>query len=136
MTGFPARYCHVVASRVNGDDAYVLIETGSDGNSYLCGVTCVRRDGSWREWGSGNGGGWSPSGPDYVDLGTLSFWGEARRDADMVRIVFGGKTIEEPVKDGAYLAVWWRTPSPDEWPRIEAFHVGGEWRTPAWFECI
>src|SRR5258706_7054226 len=134
MVGFPSKYCHVVASRINGDDAYVLIETGSDGNSYLYGVSCRRRDGGWQEGGSGSGGGWSPSGPDYDQLGTLTFWGEAPGDADMVRIVFAGETITEAVAHSAYLAVWWRTPAPDgDHPRIEAFRVNGEWRPPAWF---
>lgn len=137
MVGFPAKYCRVVASRVNGDDAYVLIETGSDGNSYLYGVSCIRRDGGWHEGASGNAGGWSPAGPDDDALGTLTFWDEAPRDADMVRIVFGGETVEEPVVDGAYLAVWWRTPFPNgRGPRIEAFRINGEWRPPAWFECL
>jgi hypothetical protein len=28
MFGFPAKYCRVVASRVEGDDAYVLLVAG------------------------------------------------------------------------------------------------------------
>ena len=42
MFGFPPKYCHVVASRVHGDEAYVLIQTASDGSSYLYGVRCHR----------------------------------------------------------------------------------------------
>ena len=35
MLGLPMKYCRVVASRVNGDDAYVLLNTGSSEQPYL-----------------------------------------------------------------------------------------------------
>lgn len=127
MVGFPARYCRVVASRIEGDDAYVLLDTGSDGRPYLYGVNCSRHDGGWVEGGSGNGPSWSQAGPDEL-LGTLVIWGEAPGGADMVRARFGGVVVEEPVNNGVYLAVWWRTPSPGtSWPSVEAFRIRERW---------
>lgn len=97
MGGFPPKYCRVVASRVRGDDAYVLLDTGSDGNPYLYGVNCTRRDGHWCEGGSSNGPGWSQAGPDDL-LGTLVVWDEAPPDATYRRVphqrrVDSGKAI-------------------------------------------
>jgi hypothetical protein len=77
--------------------------------------------------GSSNGPGWSQTGPDDR-LGTLVVWGEAPPDADMVRVVFKGTPIEEPVNNGVYLAVWWRIQYPEEsGPYVEAFRVRGRW---------
>jgi hypothetical protein len=127
MCGFPAKYCRVAASRVEGDDAYVLLDTGSDGHPYNYGVNCSQRDGRWLEGGSSNGPGWSQAGPDD-HLGTLVVWGEAPPDAEMVRVGFEGTAIEEPVNNGVYLAAWWRTRRPEEsWPRVEAFRIRGMW---------
>jgi hypothetical protein len=127
MAGFPAKYCRVVASRVEGEDAYVLLDTGSDGRPYLYGVNCSKRDGGWLEGGSGNGPSWSQAGPDDL-LGTLVIWGDAPAEAEMVRAWFDGGAIEEPVNNGVYLAVWWRTRCPEEsWPRVEAFRIGDVW---------
>lgn len=127
MDGFPARSCRVVASRVHGDDAYVLLDTGSDGRSYLYGVNCSRHDGGWVEACSGNGPNWAQAGPDHL-LGTLVDWGEAPAGADMVRALFEGGAIEEPVQNGVYLVVWWRTPSPPaSWSRVDAFRIRGVW---------
>ena len=127
MSGFPAKYCRVVASRVEGDDAYVLLDTGPEGHPYLYGVNCSRGDGSWHDDGSGNTPCWAQSGPDIL-LGTLVIWGEAPVDAEMVRFSFEGTTTEEPVSNGVYLAAWWRTPSPEgSWPRVEAFRIRDVW---------
>jgi hypothetical protein len=110
MVGFPARYCRVVATCVNGDVAYVLLDTGSDG--------------LWSEGGSSNGPGWSQAGSD-PHLGTLVDWGEAPPQADAVRLDFNGVVLEVAVNDGAYLTAWWRVPCPRAaWPRVEAFRIG------------
>ncbi len=127
MAGFPARYCRVVASRVDENDAYVLLDTGSDGCPYLYGVNGSKRDGGWLEGGSGNGPSWSQAGPDDR-LGTLVAWGEAPADAEMVRVCFEGRSAEEPVNNGVYLAAWWRTHCPENsWPYVEAFRIGDVW---------
>jgi hypothetical protein len=128
MDGFPSKYCRVVASRVDHDDAYVLLDTGSDGRSYLYGVNCRRQDGLWHELSSSNGCGWSPSESDPL-RGTMVYWDEAPADADSVRIEFDGRIWEEPVRDRAFLAVWWNVTSPQSgWPQLVAARVKGEWR--------
>jgi hypothetical protein len=127
MSSFPARYCRVAASPVDGDDAYVLLDTGSDGRPYLYGVNCSKRDGRWEEGSSSNGPGWSQVGRDDL-LGTLVVWDQAPPGAEIVRVRFEGQAIEEPVQNGVYLAVWWRTRCPEEsWPRVDAFRVGDTW---------
>lgn len=129
MFGFPERYCRVVATAINGDDAFVLLDTGSDGRSYLYGVRCRRSGSEWFETGSSNGGGWSQCGED-PQLGMLALFGEAPAGADAIRTSFGGIAIEVLVRDGAFLAVWWNTACPsDDWPRVVAVHVGGAWRS-------
>jgi len=126
MVGFPAKYCRVIASRVEGDDGYVLLNTGSPGSPYLYGVNCWRVNGRWFEGGSGNGPGWEQRGHD-PDVGTLSFWGDAPADAEMARVEFEGALLMAPVVDGAYLVVWWRVPLPQTWPRVTAFQIAGCW---------
>ena len=116
MSGFPPVHCRVVASVMHEGDAYVLLDCGSPGQPYLYGVNCVRREGGWSEMSSGNGPGWSLTVPDR-GLGTPTLWGDAPADADLVRVNFNGLTSEVPVRNGAYLAVWWRVPSPRHgWP--------------------
>ena len=126
MVGFPPKYCRPIAIRVNGDDAYVLLNTGPSTQSYLYGVNCRRENGRWFEGGSANGPGWEQTGQD-PDVGTLSFWDEAPVDADMVRVEFDGRIVEEPVIDLAFLVVWWRVPAPQDWPRAQAFRIAGGW---------
>jgi hypothetical protein len=127
MVGFPAKYRRVVASRVNRDDAYVLLNTGSSEQLYLYGVNCRRENGQrWFEGGSGNGPGWEQTSHD-PDVGTLSFWDDAPVDAEMVRVEFDGRIVEEPVIDRAFLVVWWRVPAPQDWPRARAFRIAGHW---------
>lgn len=115
MVGFPPKYCRPIATRVNGDDAYVLLNTGSVTQPYLYGVNCRRESGRWLERGSANGPGWEQPGHD-PDVGTLSFWDDAPVGADMVRVEFDGRIVEEPVIDRAFLVVWWRVPAPQDWP--------------------
>jgi hypothetical protein len=126
MEGFPPEHCRVIASRVDGDDAYVLLDTGSSAHPYLYGVNCGRKNTRWFEGNSGNGPGWTKSGDD-PDVGTLSLWGDTPEGAEMVRVAFRGVVSEEPVTKGAYLIVWWRVPPPREWPQVTAFQVAGRW---------
>ena len=126
MVGFPPKYCQPIASRMNGDDAYVLLNTGSREQPYLYGVNCRLENGRWFEGGSSNGPGWAQTGHDPY-LGTLSFWDDAPVDADMVRVEFDGRIVEEPVIDRGFLVVWWRVPAPHEWPRVRAFRIAGRW---------
>ena len=48
---------------------------------------------------SGNGAGWSQTGPDDA-LGTLALWGEAPPGAERVRVRFGAEVGEESVVAG------------------------------------
>jgi hypothetical protein len=93
------------SARASGDYAYVLLDTGSIEYPYLYGVDCQRRNGRWFDSSDGNSPGWARNRDSGV--GTQSFWSQAPVGADMVRIEFDGTAIEEPVTNGAYLAVWW-----------------------------
>jgi len=129
MTGFPPAHCRVIASRVLGEHAYVLLNTGSPGRPYLYGVNCARKAGRWFEGGSGNGPGWAQIGDD-PELGTLSVWGEAPEGAEAVRFAFNDRPVDEAVVEGACLVVWWNVPCPFEsWPHIVAFRTDGVWRS-------
>ena len=127
MVGFPEAHCRVIFSQSLGDDAYVLLDTGSLGQPYLYGANCYRRDGQWFEGGSRNMPGWEQTSHD-PDLGTLASWGDLPAGIDCVRVEFNGDVFEEPVRGRAYCLVWWRVPSPTEWPRIVAILEGGDWR--------
>jgi hypothetical protein len=127
MEGFPAKWCRVLARRVHGDDAYVLLDTGSRDRPYLYGVTCKRQDGRWIEGASGNGPGWSQT-DEATRLGTWSMWDEAPAGVEMVRVELNGQVLEERVVDGAYLAVWFRQPEPrGPGPRVTAYRIAGRW---------
>ncbi len=127
LFGFPLGAVHIVASRQADDVAFVLLDASPHGWRYLYGVNCERVDGQWTEGGSGNGPGWSEIGPNG-SLGTLTLWGEVTRDADRIRARFDGQPFETTVDDGVYLFVWWSIPCPeDQWPRLEALRVRGEW---------
>jgi hypothetical protein len=135
MAGFPSAHCRVIASRVDGRNAYVLLNTGTRERPYLYGGTCVLRDGHWHDGNSGNGGGWSPT-DDEGALGIWSVWGEAPANADMVRVEFNCETSEHPVLDGAYLVVWFNQPFGDGLsglqPRVTAFRTDGAWMESRW----
>jgi hypothetical protein len=133
MDGFPTECCRVVASRVDGDNAYVLLDTGSPGQPYLYGVNCKRSNGQWFEGASGNGGGWSLTDVT-ARVGTWSLWGDAPADVDRVRASFNGELFEEPVLQGAYLFVWWRQPeSLGEAPAVTEVRISGKWiERPDW----
>ena len=128
MSGFPAGHCRVVACEVDGDDAYVLLNTGSAEHPYLYGGTARREGGGWRDGTSGNGGGWTRTDADD-EVGVLSLWDIAPAGADAARVRWGDDVREVRVRDGAFLATWWRVPFPvDSWPEVVAFRIGGEWR--------
>ncbi len=120
MSTFPAKHVYVVAARKKGDDAYVLLNTGSRDQPYLYGVNCGRKAGRWYERGSANGPGWEQTA-HTPDVGTLSMWGDAPLDSTRVRLEFNDQIIEEAVTDRAYLAVWWRVPCPSAWPCVVGF---------------
>lgn len=127
MDGFPAQACRVAASQADGDDAYVLVDTGSPGHPQLYGVCVVREEGGWVAASSGNGGGWTRTDAAR-QLGTATAWGPAPRGTDRVRAAFDGGTREGPVAGGVYLVAWWRVPSPaGALPRAEAFRIHGKW---------
>jgi hypothetical protein len=53
-----ARVMRRILTRVNGDDAYVLLNTGSSTQPFLYGVSCHRENGRWLERDGANGPGW------------------------------------------------------------------------------
>lgn len=128
MDGFPGVPCRVVASAREGDDAYVVVDTGPVGHPYLCGVALARGGGGWSEVASGNGPGWTAAGGAH-DLGTVHLWGRAPEGATRVRAAFTGDVRERPVSGGFFLVAWWRVPAPDgPAARVEAFQVAGRWQ--------
>jgi hypothetical protein len=123
MEGFPPQYCRVVASRSEGDEAYVLLDTGSPDRPYLYGSSCRRIDGRWFEVSSSKmGGGWEQSS-DAPELGTLSLWGQAPQGAVAVRLNMGDEVIEEPITNSVYLIVRFNVPAVTHWP-AEEFRFG------------
>jgi hypothetical protein len=126
MEGFSGGDCVVIASRTDGEDAYVLLNTGSNTRPYLYGVNCSRQNARWIERGSANGPGWEQTGHD-PDVGTLSLWGNAPAGADMIRVEFGDEQLEEHVVEGAYLLVWRRVQPPVSLPRVTGFRINGGW---------
>ena len=127
MSTFPAEYCAVVTARSHGDDAYVLLDTGPAGRPYLYGVHCHRDDGRWYEGSSSNGPGWAQTDHD-PDVGTLSCWSDVPVGVEFVRVAFAGTVIVEPVRSGAYLAVWFRVPCPSNWPSVIEVCSSGRWQ--------
>jgi len=127
MAGFPAAHCRVVASEISGNDAYVLLDTGPPGGTYLYGGACHRENGRWFQGGSSNAPGWSPTGDD-PDVGALSFWGDAPAGVETVRVYLDGAVVEAPVRNGIYFLVKWRVPVPIEWPNIVAICEHGQWK--------
>jgi hypothetical protein len=131
MVGFPPKYCRVVASEVNGDHAYVLLDTGSPGRPYLYGVNCVRLGGEWHDSSSGNGPGWSLT-DDRTELGVWCVWDDVDPEADLVRVEFKGRVTEYPVTNGIYFALWWNQPVTIG-PTVTAIRVHGEWIESWWW---
>jgi hypothetical protein len=121
MVGFPPQYVRVVATRIDGDDAYVLLDTGPRNQPYLYGVNCKRGPTGWREMSSGNGGSWSLSDEEH-SLGTWALWDDAPRGAGRIEVEFEGETTEHPVADGFYLVVFFRRPA-EPGPKITGFRI-------------
>ena len=126
LSGFPPEHCRVAAAAEQGDDAYVLLDTGPAGHPYLYGVSVTRVEGGWRDGTSGNGPGWTLAESEG-ELGTATAWGEAPYGADRVRVAFRGDAREVPVENGVYLAAWWRVPGTGDLPSVLAFRVRGTW---------
>jgi hypothetical protein len=133
MLGFPPHLCRVIGTRVNGDHAFVLLDTGSPGRPYLYGQHCRRRNGLWEDAGSGNAPDWQRT-DEVTDVGVLTFWGEAPAGADAVRVALGAATVEAPVVHGAWLVVWWSQPPPppppppnDGWPSVQSYRICASW---------
>jgi len=136
MMGFPEASCRVLHCQTTGDDAYVLLNTGSSAQPYLYGISCFRENGRWFEAGGGNGPGWSASRAN-PGLGLLTFWDSVSADVDAVRVQYADTEIEAPVVDRTFFLIWPDVPSPDDhrlppaaWPRVVGIRKNGEWQRP------
>jgi hypothetical protein len=123
----PQRFCSVIASEVSGDNAYVLLNTGTDDSPYPYGVHCVREGGRWYEGSGGNGSAWVLT-DEETDRGFLAYWDEAPPRSDAVSVRFEGRDYEVPVVHGHFLLVVWDASSSD-WPQLRGFRVDGTWDT-------
>ena len=128
IDGFPPAHVRVVACSVEGDEAYVVLDTGPAGYPELYGSTVSRGAEGWLVGTSGNGpsAGWTLTAAKG-DLGTAFVYGDAPAGADRVRASLDGDTQDAEVRDGYYLVAWWRVPSSAPEPRLLGFRVGGEW---------
>jgi hypothetical protein len=80
---------------------------------------------------------WPRVASDGDEVGTLTVWADAPEGASAVRMEFQGVIVEEPVRDGAYLFVWWRVPCPEEeWPRLLAILTPSGWNEVDEFELF
>jgi hypothetical protein len=129
MEGFPAAYCRVLAVAVDGDDGFVMLDTGPREYRYLYGGAVKRLADGWCGLADSNGGGtgWTRTEADH-DLGVVYICNEAPAHADIVRVSWRGELREVPVQNGVYLAAWWREPCPDrDWPWTTACRIDGRW---------
>jgi hypothetical protein len=132
MLGFPPAHVRVVAVAQDGNDAFVVLDTGSPGTPYLYGGTVHRIAGKWEGGSDHNGGGvgWTVTDSDQ-ELGVVTIWDEAPVGAEAARVRWRSVERAVPVNAGGFLAAWWREPYPeDEWPTLVAFRVSGQWITP------
>jgi hypothetical protein len=132
MAGFPPAHVRVVAVAQDGDDAFVVLDTGTPGRPYLYGGTVHRVDGQWTGGIDGNGGavGWTITDHDR-ELGVVTIWDEAPPGAVAARVQWRGIVQDVPVHAGGFLAAWWREPWPEaEWPTLVAVHIAGQWVAP------
>lgn len=126
---FPPAFSRLVAVHEHGDVGFALFDTGPAASApYLYEVFYDRRDGRWSEGSSSNGPGWHRTDDD-TKRGVVTAWGDAPRNADRVRVEFGGAVREVSVVNGAYVLLWWDIPCPAEgdFPRLSAIRVMGEW---------
>ena len=132
MLGFPAAHVHVMAVAQDGDDAFVVLDTGSPGAPYLYGGTVHRIAGRW-EGGTdhnGSGAGWTVTDSEQA-LGVVTIWDETPAGAELARVRWQGVERDVPVNAGVFLAAWWREPFPkEEWPTLVGFRVNGRWIAP------
>jgi hypothetical protein len=130
LESFPTEHCRVVAGAREGDDAYVLLDTGTRERPYLYGVAARRDAAGWHDGSSGNGCGGTLTDADG-HLGVLSLWDDAPAGADAVRVRWSGSEREVDVREGAFLAAWFRVPCPESaGPEVIAFRIGGRWVAP------
>ena len=128
-TGFPERYCRVVASRVHGDDAFVLLSTNTRKQAYILGQLWTQRQRALARARFVQCFGWL--GTDRTQPGRRHGLplGAAPEGADMVRIHFQSVAFEEPVTERAFLFVRFQMPCDLlDRPDVEAFRVNGVWR--------
>ena len=78
MQGFPPAYCRVLAVEVNGNDGFVLLDTGPAEYRYLYGGTVERLAGGWCGGIDSNGAGvgWTLT-DDHAEVGVVAACGEA-----------------------------------------------------------
>lgn len=129
MQGFPAAYCRVLAVDVDGDDGFVMLDTGPAEYRYLYGGTVKRMAGGWCGGADSNGGGvgWTLTDWDH-HIGVVHLCDEAPPGADVVRVSWRGEEREVPVRNGVYLVTWWREPNSEgDMPRVTEFRVGSRW---------
>jgi hypothetical protein len=137
MDGFPAEHCRVLAVDVDGDDAFVMLDTGPADYLYLYGGTVFRDSDGWHSGGDSNGVGigWRRTVAD-TGLGVVHASGEAPLGADAVRIAWRGTEREGAIRNGIYLMTWWREPYDEApGPCVLGFRIDGKWTPaprPAW----
>jgi hypothetical protein len=97
MEGFPPAHCRMVESAVDGDDAFVVLDTGPAGRPYLYAGTVHRDAAGWHGGIDGNGGavGWTITDAER-DLGVVAIWDEAPPGADAARIRRGTRSARSP----------------------------------------
>lgn len=130
MEGFPPKYCRVLASAIEGDDALVVLETGSDDYPYSYTVWCHRSDGRWHERSSSSGEGIQWTGASEDSPGTGALCGGAVPGADAVVVQWNGIQKEVPVRNGAYVALWQDVLAPEN-VGVVSFKVNGVWDPPS-----
>ena len=129
MEGFNSEHCRVLAVELDGDDGFVMLDTGPPRSPYLYGGTVKREFGGWSGGIDSNGGGigWTSTEPDR-DVGVVHVCGEAPEGADAVRVSWRGTSRESPVRNGIVLLTWWQEKNPQRaYPRVVAYRVGDEW---------
>ena len=129
MQGFPPAHCRVIAADIDGDDGFVMLDTGPAEYRYLYGGTVKRVESGWEGGPDSNGGGigWTITDWDQ-DLGVVYVCDEVPSDIDSVRVTWRGEEREVPVRNGVYLVTWWREQYPEgEWPRATSFRNRGRW---------
>jgi hypothetical protein len=131
MDGFPAAHCKVLAVDVDGQDGFVVLDTGPIQYRYLYSGTVKRTSDGWQSWSDSNGGGMRWSATDLeAEIGVVAVCDEAPPDANAARVEWRREVRETPKRNGVYLVTWFREPFPEApWPRVTAFHTSEGWRS-------